>query len=150
MLKITLRTNVCGASTHRLCRNGKHTENWAWTEILAAPMRDGSPTLFRPPEVNFTDDKTGKPIGIKEAIGRHPVAAFGNSDSDLQTLQWTTISGVRLGVIVRHTDAECEYAYDRQSRFGRLDVVLDAAAVNKWMVVDMKKDWKVILPFEKR
>jgi hypothetical protein len=77
-------------------------------------MRDGSPTLFRLPEVNFTDDKTGKPIGINEAIGRHPDAAFGNSDSDLQMLQWTTMSGgVRLGVIVRHTDAEREYAYDR-------------------------------------
>jgi phosphoserine phosphatase len=114
-------------------------------------ITDGSPVLFRLPEVNFIDDKAGKPIGINEAIGRRPIAAFGNSDGDLQMLQWTTLSGgVRLGVIVHHTDAEREYAYDRQSHFGRLDVALDAAAVNKWTVVDMKKDWKVIFPFEKR
>ena len=114
-------------------------------------ITDGSPALFRLPEVNFIDDKAGKPIGINEAIGRRPIAAFGNSDGDLQMLQWTTLSGgVRLGVIVHHTDAEREYAYDRQSHFGHLDVALDAAAVNKWTVVDMKKDWKVIFPFEKR
>ena len=114
-------------------------------------ITDGSPVLFRLPEVNFIDDKAGKPIGINEAIGRRPIAAFGNSDGDLQMLQWTTLSGgVRLGLIVHHTDAEREYAYDRQSHFGHLDVALDAAAVNKWTVVDMKKDWKVIFPFEKR
>jgi hypothetical protein len=114
-------------------------------------ITDGSPVLFRLPEVNFIDDKAGKPIGINEAIGRRPIAAFGNSDGDLEMLQWTTLSGgVRLGVIVHHTDAEREYAYDRQSHFGHLDVALDAAAVNKWTVVDMKKDWKVIFPFEKR
>jgi hypothetical protein len=114
-------------------------------------MRDGRPTLFRLPEVNFIDDKTGKPVGINQAIGRRPIAAFGNSDGDLEMLQWTTMSGgVRLGVIVHHTDAEREYAYDRQSHFGRLDVALDAAAANKWTVVDMKKDWRVIFPFEKR
>ena len=85
-------------------------------------MRDGSPTLFRLPEVNFIDDKAGKPVGINEAIGRRPIAAFGNSDGDLEMLQWTTISGgVRFGAIVHHTDAEREYAYDRKSPFGRLD-----------------------------
>ena len=114
-------------------------------------MRDGSPTLFRLPDVNFIDDKAGKPVGINEAIGRRPIAAFGNSDGDLEMLQWTTISGgVRFGAIVHHTDAEREYAYDRQSHFGRLDVALDAAAVNRWTVIDMKKDWKVIFPFERR
>jgi hypothetical protein len=114
-------------------------------------MRDGIPTLFRLPEVNFIDDKAGKPIGINEAIGRRPIAAFGNSDGDLEMLQWTTISGgVRLGAIVHHTDAEREYAYDRQSHFGRLDIALEAAAINRWTVIDMKKDWKVIFPFEKR
>lgn len=114
-------------------------------------MRDGIPTLFRLPEVNFIDDKTGKPIGINEAIGRRPIAAFGNSDGDLEMLQWTTTSaGVRFGAIVHHTDAEREYAYDRQSHVGRLDVALDAAAVNRWTVIDMKKDWKVIFPFETR
>jgi len=114
-------------------------------------MRDGSPTLFRLPEVNFIDDKAGKPIGINEAIGRRPIAAFGNSDGDLEMLQWTTISaGVRFAAIVHHTDAEREYAYDRQSRIGRLDVALGAAAENGWTVIDMKKDWKVIFPFETR
>jgi hypothetical protein len=114
-------------------------------------MRDGSPTLFRLPEINFIDDKAGKPVGINETIGRRPIAAFGNSDGDLEMLQWTTISGgVRFGAIVHHTDAEREYAYDRQSHFGRLDVALEAATVNRWTVIDMKKDWKVIFPFEKR
>ena len=114
-------------------------------------MRDGIPTLFRLPEVNFIDDKAGKPIGINEAIGYRPIAAFGNSDGDLEMLQWTTINGgVRFGAVVHHTDAEREYAYDRQSHFGRLDVALDAAAANNWTVIDMKKDWKVIFPFEKR
>jgi hypothetical protein len=99
----------------------------------------------------FIDDKAGKPVGINEAIGRRPIAAFGNSDGDLEMLQWTTISGgVRFGALVHHTDAEREYAYDRQSHFGRLDVALDAASVNKWTVIDMKKDWKVIFPFDKR
>ena len=113
-------------------------------------MRDGGPTLFRLPDINFIDDKTGKPVGINEGIGRRPIVAFGNSDGDLEMLQWTTISGgVRLGAIVHHTDAEREYAYDKKSHFGRLDVALDVAAVNRWTVIDMKKDWKVIFPFEK-
>ena len=113
-------------------------------------MRDGRPTLFRLPEVNFVDDKAGKPVGINEHIGRRPIAAFGNSDGDLEMLQWTTMTGgVRFGLIVHHTDAEREYAYDRNTSFGRLDKALDAAALNKWTVVDMKRDWKVIFPFEK-
>jgi hypothetical protein len=113
-------------------------------------MRDGRPTLFRLPEVNFVDDGAGKPVGINEYIGIRPVAAFGNSDGDLQMLQWTTMSGgLRLGVIVHHTDAEREYAYDRETSFGRLDKALNAAALNKWTVADMKKDWKVIFPFER-
>ncbi len=114
-------------------------------------MRDGSPTLFRLPEVNFIDDKAGKPVGINEHIGRRPIAAFGNSDGDLEMLQWATMGGgISLGMIIHHTDAEREYAYDRKSHFGHLDVALDAAAVNKWTVVDMKTDWKIIFPFEKR
>jgi phosphoglycolate phosphatase-like HAD superfamily hydrolase len=112
-------------------------------------MRDGRPVLFRLPEIDFIDDKTGKPVGIDSHIGRRPIAAFGNSDGDLEMLQWATMSGgVRLGVIVHHTDAEREYAYDRQSHFGKLDKALDAAAVNKWTVVDMKNDWKRIFPFQ--
>jgi hypothetical protein len=110
-------------------------------------MRDATPVLVRLPEVNFIDDKTGKPIGINEHIGRRPIAAFGNSDGDLEMLQWTTLTGgARFGLIVHHTDAEREYAYDRHSHFGRLDKALDAAAINKWTVVDMKKDWKRIFP----
>ena len=110
-------------------------------------MKDGAPTLFRLPEVNFIDDKAGKPVGINDHIGRKPIAAFGNSDGDLEMLQWTTLAeGVRFGLIVHHTDAEREYAYDRNSEFGRLDKALDAAAVNNWTVVDMKTDWKQIFP----
>jgi hypothetical protein len=110
-------------------------------------MKDEDPTLFRLPEVNFVDDKAGKPVGIQEHIGRKPIAAFGNSDGDLQMLQWTTLAeGVRFGLIVHHTDAEREYAYDRKSEFGHLDLALDAAAINNWTVVDMKADWKQIFP----
>jgi len=110
-------------------------------------MRQGRPELFRLPEVNFVDDKVGKPVGINSSIGRRPIAAFGNSDGDLEMLQWTTMSGgLRLGLIVHHTDSEREYAYDRTAEFGKLDKALDAAIENKWTVVDMKKDWKVIFP----
>ena len=109
--------------------------------------RQGRPDLFRLPEINFIDDKAGKPVGINQFIGRSPIAAFGNSDGDLEMLQWTTMSGGRrFGLIVHHTDAEREYAYDRDTSYGRLDKALDAAAVNKWTVADMKNDWKVIFP----
>jgi len=112
-------------------------------------MRDGQPELFRLPEANFIDDKAGKPVGINEFIGRRPIAAFGNSDGDLEMLQWTTMSGgVRLGLIVHHTDAEREYAYDRNTSFGRLDKALDVATMNHWVVVDMKNDWKRIFTFD--
>ena len=110
-------------------------------------MQDGRPILFRLPEINFIDDKAGKPIGINQHIGRRPLAAFGNSDGDLEMLQYTTLSGgPRLGLIVHHTDAEREYAYDRESHFGKLDKALDAAALNKWTVVNMKTDWKRVFP----
>jgi len=112
-------------------------------------MRDGRPELFRLPELNFIDDKAGKPVGINEFIGRRPIAAFGNSDGDLQMLQWTTIpGGPNLGLIVHHTDPVREYAYDRDTPFGRLDKALDAAATNKWVVVDMKTDWNRIFAFD--
>ena len=112
-------------------------------------MRDGRPELFRLPEVNFIDDGAGKPVGINEFIGRRPIAAFGNSDGDLQMLQWATMAGgPSLGLIVHHTDAQREYAYDRDTSFGRLDKALDAAALNNWVVVDMKNDWKRIFAFE--
>ena len=112
-------------------------------------MRDGRPELFRLAELNFVDDKGGKPVGIYEYIGRRPIAAFGNSDGDLEMLQWTTMSsGRRFGLIVHHTDAEREYAYDRDTSFGRLDTALNAASLNKWTVVDMKNDWNCIFAFE--
>ena len=105
------------------------------------------------PEVNFIDDKAGKPVGINEYIGRRPIATFGNSDGDLQMLQWTKLangidSEPRFGLIVHHTDAEREYAYDRQSQFGRLDKALDEATARGWTVADMKHDWKRVFPFE--
>jgi haloacid dehalogenase-like hydrolase len=112
-------------------------------------MRDGRPELFRLPEMNFVNDGPGKPVGINEFIGHRPIAAFGNSDGDLEMLQWTTMSGgVRLGLIVHHTDGEREYAYDRNTPFGHLDKALDAAVLNKWVVVDMKNDWKRIFAFD--
>jgi hypothetical protein len=92
----------------------------------------------------------GKAIGINEFIGRRPIAAFGNPDGDLEMLQWATLAGGgrRFGLIVHHTDAEREYAYDRNVSLGRLDKAPDAAAVNKWTVVSMKDDWKRIFAFQ--
>ncbi|MCU0224343.1 MAG: haloacid dehalogenase-like hydrolase [Acidobacteria bacterium] len=110
-------------------------------------LRDGVPVLVRLPEIDFIDDKAGKPVGINRQVGRRPIAAFGNSDGDLQMLQWTTAGpGARFGLIVRHTDAEREYAYDRESHVGRLDTALAEAAAKGWVVVDMKADWKAIYP----
>ena len=114
-------------------------------------MRDGKPVLVRLPELNFIDDKDGKPIGINTHIGRRPIAAFGNSDGDLQMLQWTTAGqGPRFALYVHHTDAEREWAYDRNSSIGRLDKGLDEALAKGWTVVDMKKDWKLIYPPAKK
>ncbi|QIB34635.1 HAD family hydrolase [Ancylobacter pratisalsi] len=111
---------------------------------------DGKPTLIRLPEVNFIDDGAGKPVGINEHIGQRPIAAFGNSDGDLQMLQWTsTGAGPRLGMIVHHTDAEREYAYDRNSHFGRLDKAMDLAPAEGWVLIDMKNDWKDVFPAAK-
>ena len=113
-------------------------------------IRDGSPVLVRLAEVNFIDDKAGKPVGINQHIGRRPILAFGNSDGDLQMLQWTAAGhGARLMLLVHHTDAEREWAYDRESAIGRLDKALDEAKRREWTVVDMKKDWEFIFPFEK-
>ena len=114
-------------------------------------LRDDNPVLTRLPEINFIDDKAGKPVGINQHIGRRPIAAFGNSDGDLQMLQWTTSrSGGGFALLVHHTDLEREWAYDRSSSIGRLDKALDEAQAMGWTVVDMKRDWKVIYPFEKR
>jgi hypothetical protein len=116
---------------------------------LKFEMRDGKPVLLKLPEIEFIDDKEGKPVGIQRFIGRRPIAAFGNSDGDLEMLQWTTSGpGRRLGLIVHHTDAVREYAYDRQSHIGRLDRALDEAAERGWVVVDMQKDWKKVFAFD--
>ena len=110
-------------------------------------LRDGKPVLVRLPELNFIDDKAGKPVGINQHIGRRPIAAFGNSDGDLQMLQYTAASpGARFCLYVHHTDAAREWAYDRQSHIGRLDKGLDEAQAKGWTVVSMKDDWKTIFP----
>jgi hypothetical protein len=116
---------------------------------LKFETRDGKPVLMRLPEIDFIDDGPGKPVGIQKFIGRRPIAAFGNSDGDLQMLQWTAAGeGPRFMLLVHHTDAEREWAYDRQSPIGRLDKAFDEAQRRGWTVVDMKKDWKRIFPFQ--
>jgi len=110
-------------------------------------VRDGVPVLVRQPKLEFIDDKAGKPIAIHQHIGRRPIAAFGNSDGDLQMLQWaTTGPSPGFAAYVHHTDGEREWAYDRDSSIGRLDQGLDEAAAHGWTVVDMARDWKVIYP----
>jgi phosphoserine phosphatase len=114
-------------------------------------VRQGTPVLTRLPEINFIDDKAGKPVGIHYHISRRPIIAFGNSDGDFQMLEWTTTgSGPRFGLIVHHDDAEREWAYDRKSSIGKLDRGLDEAPKRGWVVVSMKRDWKLIFPFPKR
>jgi phosphoglycolate phosphatase-like HAD superfamily hydrolase len=111
---------------------------------------DGKPVLMKEAKVEFIDDGPGKPVGINRFIGRRPVFAFGNSDGDLQMLQWTAAgSGARFAGIVHHTDAEREWAYDRKSQVGRLDKALDEANKRGWTVVSMKQEWRVVYPFQK-
>ena len=111
-------------------------------------MRDEKPILMKLPELNFNDDKAGKPVQIQMHIGRRPIASFGNSDGDLQMLEWARgAGGVRFALLVHHTDAEREWAYDRISPIGRLDKALDVAQAEGWTIVDMKNDWKTIFPF---
>jgi hypothetical protein len=112
-------------------------------------VRDGQPVLVRLPEVDLVDDREGKPVGIQQVIGRRPLAAFGNSDGDFQMLEWTTSApGARFGLIVHHTDADREWAYDRASHIGMLARGLDEAPTRGWIVADMMRDWKVIYPFQ--
>ena len=111
---------------------------------------DGPPRFDREPEVFFVDDKAGKPVGNLRHIGKRPVIAFGNSDGDFQMLEYTTAGdGPDLGLIVHHTDATREWAYDRDSHVGTLARALDAAPEEGWLLIDMAKDWKVIYPFER-
>jgi haloacid dehalogenase-like hydrolase len=112
--------------------------------------RNGKPALVRLPEVNFIDDEAGKPVGIHSHIGRRPLAAFGNSDGDFEMLEWTTSgSGARFGLIVHHTDAAREFAYDRQSHIGKLDKGLDQAKTRGWVLANMQKDWNKVFAFER-
>ena len=105
-------------------------------------VRESGPVLVRLPEIDFIDDKAGKPVGIQQAIGRRPTIAFGNSDGDFEMLEWTTSAkGPRLGVIVHHTDAEREWAYDRDSHIGQLVRGLDEAPKRGWVIVDMLSSW---------
>lgn len=110
-------------------------------------LRDGVPVITRLPRVDFLDDREAKPVAIQRTIGRRPILAVGNSDGDQAMLQWTTIGrSPSLGVIIRHTDAEREWAYDRGSPIGRLETALDDAPAHNWLVVDMSRDWAAVLP----
>jgi phosphoglycolate phosphatase-like HAD superfamily hydrolase len=110
-------------------------------------IREGRPAIVRLPEVDFIDDKAGKPVAIHKFIGRRPILAVGNSDGDFEMLEYTTSGpGPSLGMIIRHDDGEREYAYDRQSHIGRLDRALDEAPVRGWTVVSMQADWRMIYP----
>ena len=115
------------------------------TQFRVGP--DGKPALIKEPKVEFIDDGPGKPVGINRFIGRRPILAFGNSDGDLQMLQWTAAGdGPRFVAILHHTDGEREFAYDRASHFGRLDKALDEATARRWLIVDMKRDWRAVFP----
>jgi phosphoglycolate phosphatase-like HAD superfamily hydrolase len=114
---------------------------------LKLDKRDGKPVLVKLPEIDFIDDKEGKPAGIHSRIGRRPIAAFGNSDGDLQMLQWATAGpGARFALFVHHDDAAREFAYDRADRLQQFDKGWDEAIAKGWTVVSMKNDWKVIYP----
>jgi phosphoserine phosphatase len=110
-------------------------------------VRDGTPVIVRLPELNFIDDKAGKPVGIQQHIGRRPIFAAGNSDGDFEMLEWATSgAGARLGLMVHHDDPDREWAYDRESPIGRLARGLDEASTRGWTVVSMKRDWQAIHP----
>jgi len=114
---------------------------------LKYELRNGKPGLFKLPEPELVDDGPGKPVGIAQMIGRRPIAAFGNSDGDFEMLEYvTTGPGRRLGMIVHHTDAEREWAYDRGSPIGKLERGLDEAGQRGWVLIDMKQDWKTVHP----
>lgn len=113
-------------------------------------LKGDTPVLKREPKINFIDDGAGKPVGISQYIGRRPIFVAGNSDGDYEMLRWVTSgAGPHFGMIVHHTDAEREWAYDRDSHFGKLDKALAEAAQRKWTVVDMKADWRKVYAFEK-
>jgi hypothetical protein len=113
-------------------------------------VREGKPVIARLPEIDFIDDKAGKPVGIQKFIGRRPLMAFGNSDGDFEMLEWITSGpGPRFGLIVHHDDAAREWAYDRESHIGKLKRGLDEAPQRGWVIASMQRDWKRVFPFEK-
>lgn len=119
------------------------------TFVTAYQLKDGQPSILRTAKLAHNDDGPGKPESIDAVIGRRPILAFGNSDGDLQMLQWTAAgSGKRLMGLVHHTDAKREWAYDRQSPIGKLDKALDEAKSRGWTIVDMAAEWRRIYPFE--
>ena len=108
---------------------------------------DGTPVIMKDGGIAFIDDKGGKPVGIMRRIGKRPILAAGNSDGDFEMLEWTTAGeGPRLGMLLRHTDAEREWAYDRESHVGRLDRGLDEGPERGWLIVDMAADWRRVFP----
>jgi len=111
-------------------------------------VQGGKPSLLRLSKISFVNDKAGKPVGIYKQIGQRPILAFGNSDGDLEMLQWSTLGSAapRLGLLLHHDDAAREYAYDRNSSVGKLDKALDAAGQSGWVVVSMKNDWNAVFP----
>lgn len=119
------------------------------TFVTEFQMQDGRPVLMRTPKLDYNDDGPGKPVSINKFIGRQPIFAFGNSDGDLQMLQWTMAgTGKRFAGLVHHTDAKREWAYDRDSKIGTLDKALDEATRKGWVVVDMAREWKRVYAFE--
>jgi phosphoserine phosphatase len=117
--------------------------------VVKFELKDGKPELLKEPKIEFIDDGPGKPVAINRFIGRQPILAFGNSDGDQQMLEYTSGGdGPRLMLLVHHTDAEREWAYDRNSPIGKLDKALDEAQTKGWTVVDMKADWKTVFPPE--
>jgi phosphoglycolate phosphatase-like HAD superfamily hydrolase len=130
---------------------GVPPERIVGTRIKLQYENSDAPALRRLAGIDFVDDRSGKPVGIQQMIGRRPIAAFGNSDGDFEMLEWTTTgSGPRFGLIIHHTDDVREWAYDRESPIGRLSYTLDAAGARGWTVVDMKHDWRTLYAFQKQ
>jgi phosphoserine phosphatase len=119
--------------------------------VIHYEYKDGKPVIVREGQPFFLNDKSAKPLAIQRVIGRRPVMAFGNSDGDLQMIEWTTAGeGARFGALVKHTDADREFLYDKDSSVGRLDEAEKRALKDGWLVVDMKRDWKQVFPPSKK